>query len=101
MRSAIAVVLFACAAMAQPRPRALLYMTQRTDSVQSFLTHADKIDILVPTWYSVDETGLVWGGPDERVMQAARQHNVAVMPIIVNSGTGAKQGFDQQSFHQL
>ena len=76
-------------------------MTQRTDSVQSFLTHADKVDILVPTWYSVDETGLVWGGPDERVMQAARQHNVAVMPIIVNSGTGAKQGFDQQSFHQL
>jgi spore germination protein YaaH len=65
-------------------------MTQRTDSVQSFLTHADKIDILVPTWYSVDETGLVWGGPDERVMQAARQHNVAVMPIIVNSGL---QGF--------
>jgi len=101
MRWAIAAVLCACAAAAQAQPKALFYMTQRPDSVQAFLNHADKIDILVPTWYSVDGTGLVWGGPDEQVMRVARQHHVAVMPIIVNTGTAGKEGFDQQSFHQL
>jgi spore germination protein YaaH len=101
MRWAMAVVLCSCAAMAQAQPKAMLYMMPTTSSVQSFLTHADKIDILVPTWYSVDGTGLVWGGPDERVMQVARQHHVAVMPIIVNTGAAGKEGFDQQSFHQL
>src|SRR5579864_3522072 len=101
MRWTIAAVLCACAAMAQAQPKALFYMMQRPDSVQAFLTHPDQIDILVPTWYSVDGTGLVWGGPDERVMQVARQHHVAVMPIIVNTGTAGKEGFDQQSFHQL
>ncbi|HEU5337610.1 MAG TPA: glycosyl hydrolase family 18 protein [Terriglobales bacterium] len=101
MRIAIVVLLCAGAAMAQPRPKALLYMMPRPDSVQAFLNHADKIDILVPTWYSVDGSGLVWGGPDEHVLQVAKQHHVAVMPIIVNTGTGTEQGFNQQSFHQL
>jgi spore germination protein YaaH len=99
MRLLLAVLLLACAAAAQPRPQALLYMTTRPDSVQSFLQHADKIDIVVPTWYSVDGSGLVWGGADPLVMQAAKRHHVAVMPIIVNSG--GKPGFDQQSFHEL
>ncbi|MGE5204636.1 MAG: glycosyl hydrolase family 18 protein [Chlamydiota bacterium] len=101
MRWVMAVVLCAWATIAQAQPKALFYMTQRPDSVQSFLAHADKVDILVPTWYSVDASGLVWGGPDEHVMQVARQYHVAVMPIIVNTGATGKEGFDQQSFHQL
>ena len=48
--------------------------------------HANKIDILVPTWYSVDATGLVWGGPDPLVMETARRQHVPVMPIVVNPG---------------
>lgn len=35
-------------------PKSLFYMTTSATSVQSFLDHADKIDILVPTWYSTD-----------------------------------------------
>lgn len=101
MRWAMAVALCAWATIAPAQPKALFYMTQRTESVQSFLIHADKIDILVPTWYSVDGAGLVWGGPDEHVMQVAQEHHVAVMPIIVNTGAGTKQGFDQQSLHEL
>jgi|GraSoiStandDraft_57_1057295.scaffolds.fasta_scaffold57613_3 hypothetical protein len=46
-------------------------MTQERASVQSFVAHANKIDILVPTWYSVDDTGLVWGGSDPLVMPRA------------------------------
>jgi spore germination protein YaaH len=70
-------------------------MTGEQASVQSFLAHANKIDILVPTWYSVDATGLVWGGPDPLVMETAQRRHVPVMPIIVNPG------FNQDAFHKL
>lgn len=70
------------------QPKALFYMTDSPDSIQSFLDHAGKIDILVPTWYSVDVHGLVWGGPNAQVMQAAHEHHVAVMPIIGGSAMG-------------
>jgi len=79
---------------AQP-PKALFYMTRDPNSVRSFLEHADKVDILVPTWYTVDADGLVSGGPDPLVLSTARQHHVPVMPIIVNAG------FKQGMFHKL
>ncbi len=77
------------------RPKALFYLTQDGASVRSFIAHAKKIDILVPTWYSVDASGLVWGGPDDLVMQTAHREHVPVMPIVVNPG------FDQDAFHKL
>jgi spore germination protein YaaH len=77
------------------QPKALLYMTRDPKSVRSFLAHADKIDILVPTWYSVDANGLVSGGPNPLVLETARQHHVAVMPIVVNGE------FSQEDFHKL
>lgn len=75
----------------QAQPKALFYMTSGPQSVQSFLDHADKIDILVPTWYSTDVHGLVWGGPNPQVMQVAREHHVAVMPIIGGSAMGTAE----------
>lgn len=80
-------LLATCAASVHAQPKALFYMTNSAPSVQSFLNHADKIDILVPTWYSTDVHGLVWGGPNSQVMQVAREQHVAVMPII-GSGMG-------------
>jgi len=79
-RTLLFVLLSAIFATAQPK--ALFYMIDSPNSVRSFLDHADKIDILVPTWYSVDSNGLVWGGPNPAVMQAAAQHHVPVMPIV-------------------
>lgn len=73
------------------QPKALFYMTTSPQSVQSFLDHADKIDILVPTWYSMDVHGMVWGGPNPQVMQVAHEHHVAVMPIISGSGMGTEE----------
>lgn len=87
------LLLSACALVAAPK--ALFYLTESPASVRSFLAHANKIDILVPTWYSVDAAGLVWGGPNALVMQTARQHHVPVMPIVVNPG------FNQENFHKL
>ena len=83
----------ACLAFA--RPKALFYLTGNPQSVRSFLAHANKIDIIVPTWYQVDATGLVWGGPDPLVLETARKNHIPVMPIITNSG------FDQDIFHKL
>lgn len=76
-------------------PKALFYLTSDPDGIQSFLDHASKIDILVPTWYRVDEAGNVSGGPNPQVMDAARKARVPVMPIIVNPG------FNQANFHKL
>lgn len=93
MRIFAVVLLALCAANA--RPKALFYLTQSPRSVESFIAYADKIDILVPTWYNVDAAGLVWGGPDELVMETARKHRVPVTPIVVNPG------FNQENFHKL
>jgi spore germination protein YaaH len=76
-------------------PKSLFYLTRDPKSVRSFLDHADKIDILVPTWYVVDANGLVSGGPNPLVLDTARQHHVAVMPIVANSA------FVQEDFHKL
>jgi spore germination protein YaaH len=77
------------------QPKSLFYMTREPSSVRSFLAHADKVDTLVPTWYSVDSSGLVSGGPNPLVLDAARRHHVLVMPIVVDAG------FVQDDFHQL
>lgn len=94
------IVFLASVSVAQPK--SLFYMTENTQSIQSFVSHADKIDVLVPTWYSVDGEGLLWGGADQLVMQTAKQHHVSIMPIVVNhSIPPAKSGFSQEGFHQL
>ncbi len=80
----IFVTAFACA-----QPQALFYMTNSPGSVQSFLDHASKIDIIVPAWYSIDADGLVWGSPNPQVLQAAASHHVPVMPIIGSTDQGA------------
>src|SRR5260370_10724367 len=77
------------------QPKSLFYLTRDPKSVRSFLAHADKIDILVPAWYSVDSNGLVSGGSNPLALETARQHHVPIMPIVVN------HGFSQEDFHKL
>lgn len=74
--------IFSTAIFAAAQPKSLFYMTDNPNSVKSFIDHADKVDILVPTWYHVDGNGLVWGGPDPDIMKTASQHHVPVMPIV-------------------
>jgi spore germination protein YaaH len=78
----VIVFLLAGSIITAAQPKALFYMTESPNSVKSFTEHADKIDILVPTWYSVDGNGLVWGGANQDVLQTAVQHHVLVMPIV-------------------
>lgn len=74
--------LFLLTAIAAAQPKALFYMIETPNSVKSFTEHADKIDLLVPAWYSVDADGLVWGGPNPDVLKTAAAHHVPVMPIV-------------------
>jgi spore germination protein YaaH len=78
---------------AAAKPVALFYMTNGPDSVRSFLAHSKKIDLLVPTWYEVDENGLVYGEPNPTVMKVAQSEHLPVMPILAL--------FNMKNFHLL
>ena len=75
-------LLFCAAADLYARPVALFYLTNSPDAIRSFLAHADNIDVVVPTWYSVDADGLVTGAANPMVMEAAQRAHVRVMPIL-------------------
>ncbi|HHW4680796.1 MAG TPA: glycosyl hydrolase family 18 protein [Xylella taiwanensis] len=85
-------LIFAVPATAK-NPTALFYLMGTQKSTNSFLAHADKIDTLVPTWYSVDAKGLVNGAPNERIYRIAQQKKITVTPIL--SASGGRNGFHQ------
>ncbi len=75
------------------QPKAMFYMTEGAASVHSFEAHRDKIDILVPTWYSVDADGLVAGTPNPLVLREAKAARIPVFPIVAL--------FDKEAAHKL
>lgn len=81
------------ASRAQAKPAALFYLTSSPDGIRSFIAHSTKIDLLVPTWYSVDADGLVTGAPNAIVLDIAHRDKVPVMPILAL--------FGKKSFHDL
>jgi spore germination protein YaaH len=96
MRALLAALLvFPIAADAQPAPERLFYYVDREDSYQSFVKHADRIDVLGVGGYRVDSLGILWGSVDRRVLELARQRNVKVMPLLVN------ENFHQPSLRRL
>ncbi len=87
------VVLLAATPCLQADPVALFYLTSNPDSIRSFLAHSTQIDLLVPTWYQVDENGLVTGAPDPTVLKRAGDDKVPLMPILAM--------FNKKGFHTL
>jgi spore germination protein YaaH len=85
--------LLAAASSLHAQPVGLFYLTSNPDSIRSFLAHSTQIDLLVPTWYQVDENGLVTGAPDPTVLKRAQEDKVPVMPIIAL--------FNKKAFHVL
>jgi spore germination protein YaaH len=74
---------------------AVFYLSREPGSVRSFVAHADKIDIVIPAWYTADAYGAVGGQPDPLVLEIASKHGVRVMPLIVNPD------FHQPTVHQM
>lgn len=71
-----------CIAPLAHAQKTLFYMTEDPKAEQDFLDHRAKVDILVPTWYGVDENGLVNGEPDPRILAAAKAAHDEVIPIV-------------------
>lgn len=81
------------ALFAANKPVALFYMTSKPDSIRDFFAHSTQIDLLVPTWYQVDENGLVVGQPEPAVLARAHEQKIPVMPIVAM--------FNKRGFHLL
>jgi spore germination protein YaaH len=61
---------------------ALFYMTDSPASIRDFYAHSSQIGLLVPTWYRVDENGLVTGEPEPGVLARAKSEKLPVMPLV-------------------
>ena len=83
MLLALAVACAPTLALAK-NPTALFYLMNTQKSTNSFLANVDKIDVVVPTWYGVDQNGLVNGTPNMYLYDIAKQKNLRVMPIPVS-----------------
>jgi spore germination protein YaaH len=88
-----ALLVFVLPAFAANRFVALFYMTNDPNSIRDFFAHSSQIDLLVPTWYQVDENGLVTGAPEPAVLSEALKEKLPVMPIVAL--------FNKRSFHLL
>jgi spore germination protein YaaH len=99
MRSAIcALAAFATclsATVRKPEITTLIYLVNRRDCIDSFRAHADKISIIAPQTFSMDAQGFVMGEVPPDVMAIAREHHVAVTPLVVN------RGFNQPLMHTV
>jgi spore germination protein YaaH len=93
MRNFVLGLLLLCSAALGAQPKSLFYMTDGAESVRSFFAHSGKIDLLVPTWYSVDENGLVSGAAQPAVLKRAHDTGLPVMPIVAL--------FSKPQFHKL
>lgn len=87
--------LLSLSALLPGQPKALFYMQDSPAAVRSFQANAARVDIIVPTVYSADGEGLVWGEPNPAVVETARRMKVRLMPIVVNPG------FNQEMMHAL
>ncbi len=85
------------AALLAPRhgsePQVLFWMSNGLSSVTSFLAHKDKIGILSPTWYSIEEAGLVAGEPQPVVLRTAQAAHITLLPLFAM--------FDPERAHRL
>ena len=93
LTGALTAMALAPAALAANHPVALFYLTSDPGGIRDFFDHASQIDLLVPTWYQVDENGLVTGEPEPAVLARAHSEKVPVEPIVAL--------FNKKSLHLL
>lgn len=67
-----------------PELTTLMYLVNRSDSINSFELHAPEISVIAPQVFTMDEQGFVEGEVPSPVLDIARRHHVAVMPLVTN-----------------
>ena len=87
--------LMPASACAQPTAEHLFYYVDTEQCLTDLREHAAMISVVSPAWFSADEDGVVWGSVDPRVLAVAKEHAIAVMPLIVNPG------FNQEALSRL
>ena len=70
----------------RPGGERLFYVTSSPDAIASLEKNARSVSIIGPQSYRVDSAGNLTGQVPASILAIARQHNVPVMPLIVNPG---------------
>src|SRR5215469_7816036 len=79
----------------KPEITTLMYLVNRADSIASFRAHADRISIIAPQTFSMDDKGFIEGEVPAEVLRVAVENHVAVMPLVTN------RGFKQPLMHTV
>ena len=101
-RLAVAPLLAAfCSALLAARPasaqapEAIWYIRSDSAGLASFAAHARQVSVIAPQAHSIDSSGTIRGAIHPRILAAARQHGVRLMPLVMNPG------FDVGILHHL
>src|SRR5215469_4096542 len=79
----------------KPEITTLMYLVNRADSIASFRAHANRVSIIAPQTFSMDEKGFIAGEVPAAVLRVAAENHVAVMPLVTN------RGFKQPLMHTV
>ena len=94
--SVLSALLFAAACAHQPQPlESVWYSRNNDESVQSFVAHASQVSIVSPQVFAFDSLGDIRGSVDARVLKAAKEHGVKMVPLVMNPG------FSQPVIHRV
>ena len=91
----LALMVVCAGAIRAQRLEAVWYSTSGEKSTQSFVEHASQISIVSPQVFAFDRTGRITGHVDQRVLAAAKDRGVKLVPLVMNPG------FDQPSIHRV
>src|SRR5690349_12950774 len=80
----VAVLLVVSERAPAQKLEALWYSVGSETSTQSFLAHATQISIVSPQVFAIDSFGVIRGKVDPRVVAAAREKGVKLMPLVMN-----------------
>lgn len=91
----VALALAAPPAARAQHPEALWYSTGADSSTVHFVEHAAQIDVVSPQVFALQPNGRITGRIDPRVIAAAHEHHVKLVPLVMNPG------FSQPAIHRV
>ncbi len=91
------LVAFDAAAATAPKPvlTTVMYLINKPSSIASFQENWRQISIIAPQSFIMDAEGFIEGEVPPAALSIAREHGVAVMPLVTN------RGFDQPLMHTV
>jgi spore germination protein YaaH len=86
-----------CAAQATEKPAltTVMYLVNRPSAIASFQQNWQSVSIIAPQCFSMDAQGFIAGEVPPTVLETARRHGVALMPLVTN------RGFSQPLMHTV